>query len=59
MNESLIIAAVKNEAEFQSALASNVKLIFHLVPNIMTLQDNIKQAHSSGKSFLRFSDFLF
>ncbi|MBQ2695724.1 MAG: glycerol-3-phosphate responsive antiterminator [Clostridia bacterium] len=51
MNESLIIAAVKNEAEFQAALASDVKLIFHLVPNIMTLQDNIKQAHSSGKSF--------
>jgi len=50
MNESLIIAAVKNEAEFQAALASDVKLIFHLVPNIMTLQDNIKQAHSSGKS---------
>jgi len=45
-----VIAAVKCEEEFQEALHSNVAIIFHLAPNIMTLDGDIQAAHNSGKS---------
>ncbi len=50
MSRIPVIAAVKNEDEFQAALLANVSIIFHLVPNIITLADNIKAARESGKS---------
>lgn len=50
MSKITVIAAVKCEEEFQAALRSNVAIVFHLAPNIMTLGDNIQEAHKSGKS---------
>lgn len=45
----MVIAAVRNEHDFESALKSDVKIIFHLVPNIMTLDYCIKSAHNCRK----------
>ncbi len=45
----MVIAAVKNEKDFESAIESAVKTIFHLVPNIMSLDYCVKKAHACGK----------
>lgn len=44
-----IIAAVRSETEFYDALESNVKIIFELAPNILTIEKNIRKAHEAGK----------
>jgi len=44
-----IIAAVRNGDEFEKAVNSQTKIIFHLTPNITTLSDNVKKAHSKSK----------
>lgn len=44
-----IIAAVRTKADFYDALASDVNIIFELSPDILTISQNIKLAHESGK----------
>lgn len=46
---SNIIAAIRTEDELNDALSSDVGIIFDLAPNILTLSENVKKAHSSGK----------
>ncbi len=43
-----IIAAVRDES-LKKALESNVDVIFHLAPNVMTLSEKIDLVHKSGK----------
>ncbi len=45
----MVISAVRNDRDFESALKSDVKIIFHLVPNIMTLDYCVKAAHKCDK----------
>ena len=49
INNTEVIAAVRSEEEFMSALGSQSKIIFDLKPNIMTLADRVKMAHDYGK----------
>lgn len=44
-----IIAAVRTEAEFESAVNSKAGIIFHLSPDLHTVSDMAKTAHSKGK----------
>lgn len=52
MSKISIIAAVKNEEDFEQSLTSGVHTVFHLAPNIMTLQKNIQKARKAGKKLL-------
>lgn len=45
----MIIAAVRNEQEMEAAIASRVKLIFCLNPNILTLNQTVRAVHAAGK----------
>ncbi len=45
----MIIAAVRNDDEFNSALLSSGKIIFDLSPSMLTLEDKIKKAHQNNK----------
>ncbi len=45
----MIIAAVRNEQELEAAIASRVKMIFCLNPNILTLDDTVRAVHAAGK----------
>ena len=49
IKNTAVIAAVRSEEEFLSALGSQAKIIFDLKPNIMTLADRVKMSHSYGK----------
>ncbi len=44
-----IIAAVRNEQEFKSAVNSKVEIIFHLSPDLHTLEETAKLAHNMNK----------
>jgi glycerol uptake operon antiterminator len=44
-----VIAAVHGDIDFESALNSCVETIFDLSPNIMTVEEKVKKAHSKGK----------
>ena len=44
-----VIAAVRDEKDFITAVNSNVEIIFHLSPDVNTLFDAIKKAHAKGK----------
>lgn len=44
-----VIAAVHGDSDFESALNSGVETIFDLSPNIMTIEEKVKKAHSKGK----------
>lgn len=46
-----IIAAVRNEEELSKAAMSNVKIIFDLNPDILSLEEHIAKAHTAGKKF--------
>lgn len=52
-----VIAAVRNEAEFQEALNSAVEIVFHLMPNILTLKKDADKAHAVGKKMFIHIDF--
>ena len=45
----MIIAAVRNDDEFNSAILSSGKIIFDLSPSMLTLEEKIKKAHKSNK----------
>ena len=47
-----VIAAVRSEEEFDVALESGVDIVFHLMPNIITLRKDAEKAHNSGKKML-------
>ena len=46
-----IIAAVRTQEELEQAVKSKVGIIFHLSPDLHTLDENVKLAHSCGKKF--------
>lgn len=45
----MIIAAVRNDEEFEKAVKSNVKIIFDLAPDISEIGKRIKKAHTYQK----------
>ena len=49
MSNKHIIAAARTDCEFNSAIDSNVKIIFLLCANILDLNEKISKAHNSGK----------
>lgn len=52
-----VIAAIRSEEEFMSALESSVDTVFHLMPNIITLRKDAEAAHSKGKKMFIHFDF--
>ena len=46
-----VIAAVRTKDDLICASSSNVKIIFDLSPNIMTVEENLNKAHSVGKKY--------
>lgn len=44
-----VIAAVRTDDEFNFAILDDVKVIFDLSPDILTLSDKVKKAHGIGK----------
>ena len=52
----MIIAAVRNERELEAARNSRIKMIFYLSPNILTLEENVKAVHASGKKIFLHMD---
>ena len=55
IEKNSIIAASKSDAAFEAALESNVKVIFDLNPDLLTLADKVKRAHEKGlKIFIHF-----
>lgn len=52
-----IIAAVRTEEEFEAALQSAVDIVFHLMPNIITLKKDAEKAHLAGKKMFIHFDF--
>ena len=51
-----IIAAVRSEREMEAAIASGVKMIFCLNPNILTLEETIRTVHAAGKKIFLHMD---
>lgn len=45
----MIIAAVRNIADYKNALDSNCPIVFDLSPSILTLEEKVKSAHSKKK----------
>lgn len=52
-----IIAAVRNDREFELALEANVWVVFDLCPNLMTLAGKTEKAHHAGKKLYVHMDF--
>ena len=46
-----VIAAVRTTDELSAAIKSDVKIIFDLSPDILSLSENIKNVHAAGKKF--------
>jgi len=46
-----VIAAVRTKEELTAASFSEVKIIFDLNPNILTIKDNLNTAHKANKKF--------
>lgn len=57
MNAEKIIAAVRTDEDFDTAAASDVKNIFMLDSNILTMAFMIKKAHEAGKKIFIHVDF--
>lgn len=49
METGKVIAAVRTDKEFLDAASSNVSIIFYLAPNILSLEQKVKYAHTNGK----------
>lgn len=47
-----IIAAVRSEEDFCAALSSDVSIIFHIAPDIHSIEKWAEKAHKSGKRLL-------
>ncbi|MBQ8525809.1 MAG: glycerol-3-phosphate responsive antiterminator [Clostridia bacterium] len=52
-----VIAAVRSEEEFSQALDAPVDIVFHLMPNIITLKKDADAAHAKGKKMFIHIDF--
>ena len=46
-----VIAAVRTHEELLCAASSDSKIVFHLSPDILTMEEEIKILHSAGKKF--------
>jgi len=46
-----VITAVRTREELISAASSDVKIIFDLSPNILTIEENVNIAHKANKKF--------
>lgn len=46
-----VIAAIRSKEELIKASQSDVKIIFDLSPNILTIEDSISIAHNANKKF--------
>jgi len=46
-----VIAAIRTKEELIKASFSDVKIIFDLNPNILTVEENLKTAHKEGKKY--------
>lgn len=53
-----IIAATKNEADFDAALDSDVQTLFMLSSDLLTLDECSERAHASGKLLFVHTDFV-
>ena len=51
LTRNKVIAAVRTKEEIVKASFSDVKIIFDLSPNIMTIEEKLNQAHSEGKKY--------
>lgn len=51
-----VIAAVRTNDNLLRAASSDVKIVFHLSPNILTLEENIKILHNAGKKLFLHMD---
>lgn len=49
INFGPVIAAVRNDAEFEDAIGSSANVIFDLNPDIITITKKIKKAHDANK----------
>lgn len=49
LNFGPVIAAVRNDSEFEDAISSSAKIIFDLNPDIITITRKIKKAHEANK----------
>mgnify|MGYP003376539932 CR=1 FL=1 len=49
MPEGFIIAAVRNQKDFELSLKLNTETIFDLCPNILNIGERIEQCHAKGK----------
>lgn len=58
IKRSGVVAAVKDETTFKSALESNVGVIFLLKSDIFSAEDKVKQAHTCGKKVLIHVDLM-
>ncbi len=58
MVESQIIASVKSEEDLDSALKSNVNIVFLLTGNLLTAERYISQLRESGKYVFLHLDFI-
>lgn len=52
-----IIAAAKNQHDFETALASEVQAVFMLSSNLMEMDDLVRKAHEHGKLLFIHMDF--
>ncbi len=48
IEKNSIIAASKSDVAFEAALNSKVKVVFDLNPDLLTLSEKVKKAHSKG-----------
>ena len=46
---TMIIAAIRNDNEYEDALNGKASLIFDLNSSILTLEEKVKQVHGKGK----------
>ena len=53
-----VIAAVKNEEDFNVALSSNVDTVFLLSSDIFSLKNKIDEVHRNGKKIYIHFDFI-
>ena len=56
LEKNKVIAAVRTREELLHAAASDVKIVFHLAPDILSLEEDIKILHKTGKKFFMHLD---
>lgn len=51
-----VIAAARTREELLQAVSSDAKIVFHLSPDILTLEEDIKLLHNAGKKYFLHMD---